>query len=574
MRLALFALLALAGCVPRQFGADVSHDVGKPVAQPSQWISHSPDLVQIWLREPANAQVPADHPAQVRAQAWMDALDAALRRTHPALLDGVPKPEAMVLVNDEVNGYSFSVPVCFDVPVDLGPAAGGTGTIPTIDFPQNEGQPREPEGFACVRADQSVLRALVDTYQAQLRHDGSECELSLDTQGVHLSGACARVPNASAARGLRLRAVSTRLLFTSALFRAFTEEDFVAALAHELAHFYRAHSVAAPAQAAYFYQHDPRDVSMRPARTTDVALVRTGEELRRFGAIPYYFPVPGQSLHRTAIAYALLNPARSGSELARTAPTSCGRIEACLAPCTAFRTLWEDAEARKAVVQDPGAMTQRQREKYLAVEQGFLACAEQLKLEGRGQPASLESDILEQVMPPALVQEARQRIRNARPRTLRAGLEIYGQVVQESEVRYLELAREAEARGLGYYTGEQEADDLSLEILAEVGVPATAATDMMLKALKEYAAPLDPAQWNYEQCRTAHANGWPAVPPVGDWSAFHHSTCYRVYNLAREARAHRYQPDPAKRPAFRESWEDIQRSFADRDEPHLGTPRR
>jgi hypothetical protein len=99
---------------------------------------------------------------------------------------------------------------------------------------------------------------------------------------------------------------------------------------------------------------------------------------------------------------------------------------------------------------------------------------------------------------------------------------------------------------LGFYTIEQEADELGLELLAQVGIPASAAVDMMLTT----ATLIDPAQEPggipAAECKALREAGWKdeggtaVTVPVGNPADAHHNTCFRVYNMTREIDAHRY----------------------------------
>jgi hypothetical protein len=104
-------------------------------------------------------------------------------------------------------------------------------------------------------------------------------------------------------------------------------------------------------------------------------------------------------------------------------------------------------------------------------------------------------------------------------------------------------------RNLGFYSTEQEADEIGLEILANIGVPPNVAIDMMLEALKMSTD----NGWNaadeiaWAECVALRdqgfrdADGKLVSVPVGDPNNAHHNSCFRVFNMLREIQAHRYQ---------------------------------
>jgi hypothetical protein len=103
---------------------------------------------------------------------------------------------------------------------------------------------------------------------------------------------------------------------------------------------------------------------------------------------------------------------------------------------------------------------------------------------------------------------------------------------------------------LGFYTTEQEADEISLELLAYIGVPPSVAIDQTMNSLKMIGGlggEPDPNALKWADCAMLRDQGWRdfdgkvAYVPVGDPSDAHHNQCFRAFNLAREMAAHRYK---------------------------------
>jgi hypothetical protein len=116
------------------------------------------------------------------------------------------------------------------------------------------------------------------------------------------------------------------------------------------------------------------------------------------------------------------------------------------------------------------------------------------------------------------------------------------------------------ARNLGFYTIEQEADEIALELMSKVGVPPGVAIDKvlnMLKASGEYGGEGEGAI-GWTECAMLREHGWkdaegkPVSVPVGDPSNAHHNLCFRAFNMSREIAAHRYavaeRPTPPGEP--------------------------
>jgi Zn-dependent protease with chaperone function len=103
---------------------------------------------------------------------------------------------------------------------------------------------------------------------------------------------------------------------------------------------------------------------------------------------------------------------------------------------------------------------------------------------------------------------------------------------------------------LGFYTTEQEADEISLEVLAKIGVPPTLGPDSQLqlhKIVDDMGGAGDDGTIKWEQCSVLRdrgfkdENGAIVSVPVGNLSDPHHSFCFRVFNMTRELTAHAYK---------------------------------
>jgi hypothetical protein len=122
---------------------------------------------------------------------------------------------------------------------------------------------------------------------------------------------------------------------------------------------------------------------------------------------------------------------------------------------------------------------------------------------------------------------------------------------------------EATKRQLGYYTIEQEADEIALEFLALAGIPPTAAVNAWFnlssklnsRTTSKPAIPMD-------ECLRLRQNNWldekgqQIFVPVGDYRESHHSWCYRIRNLEAEIAAHKYVIQPRTIPVT--NWKLIQ----------------
>lgn len=124
----------------------------------------------------------------------------------------------------------------------------------------------------------------------------------------------------------------------------------------------------------------------------------------------------------------------------------------------------------------------------------------------------------------------------------------------------LEILQAAYDAKLGHYTTEQEADELAVEILSNLGLGAETAVDVEMAFLPEEE---DLGGWvlGRDRCEKMRANNWvdpdgyynSLVLPIGNYSEQHHSACFRAFNASREIAAHGYQRR-AKSPLDTSNW--------------------
>jgi hypothetical protein len=111
------------------------------------------------------------------------------------------------------------------------------------------------------------------------------------------------------------------------------------------------------------------------------------------------------------------------------------------------------------------------------------------------------------------------------------------------EENWTDLTKLMNEKRLGYYTYEQEADELALEFLSELGIPTQIGSEAMLRLLKQ-SQPNGPLELDYAQCTALKEKNWvdpnskSIYVPIGNLADPHHSLCYRAYNLDRERKTH------------------------------------
>jgi hypothetical protein len=113
-----------------------------------------------------------------------------------------------------------------------------------------------------------------------------------------------------------------------------------------------------------------------------------------------------------------------------------------------------------------------------------------------------------------------------------------------------EVLRAATASHLGYYTFEQEADDIAAEGLVDLGIAPTVMIEKMFVFLKFKGIKDTEFEFGHDTCKRLYDANWmgsdgkPQYVPIGNFANPHHSLCYRAFNLDREIKAHDYKVSP------------------------------
>ncbi len=131
------------------------------------------------------------------------------------------------------------------------------------------------------------------------------------------------------------------------------------------------------------------------------------------------------------------------------------------------------------------------------------------------------------------------------------------------------ILAQAATEKLGYYTYEQEADELALEWLALVGIAPQVLIEKLFALLEYNAQSITDSdlEYGYVRCRALFEKNWKnsegseVFVPIGDFSNPHHSLCYRAFNASRELTAHRFSvAEPTQRFLGEKQWQELKNS--------------
>ncbi len=564
--IALSGVVVACGKAPQ---STVTHDDGKIIRSSlsSNWMimDRATFLTKV-VEATENDALPANSYTTLRLQSWIDKIDAYARKRDPNFLASIPKPNVVVLKTEDANAYVASTAVCYNVKVTYGNGAKSAPNGVYIDKTQDLLDVDIPANYPCIDVDPSDLPGIAE----EISNRGQKCSFTVSPSGITFPESCGTVDPAyrngfTAPKLLLLKTPNWFVVLSGIADLLKNEESLIGVLAHELGHYYRSHSNTYKNEYDFFYtQNEAGNPNHKPTR--DASLETFGKTV--FKASAAYFPVSlipdDNSLKLDPMLYlALGDIARQASSL-----PSCKKAATFEEPMNArglgvmpfampnsintfdqFATLANqclaDIEASETAKLKVNLATAIKSPKWAPYQNN-----PNLTKEQKAQLVSLAQTVFEVVGSDVTLPKTftKNDVLNLAA-SLRANADKIRQTLQK--------AYDAK---LGQYTVEQEADDLSVEILSNIGLGGNAAVDTYM-ALVNPEDGLGGFEIGLERCEKMRANNWNdpegkfdiQILPVGDYSEVHHSGCYRAFNASREMAAHRYESS-AKSPVDPSVW--------------------
>ena len=548
-----FGAVASCGKAPQ---STESHDDGKIVRSSlsTNWIvmDRASFLTRV-LQTTEKDALPANSFSTLRLQSWIDKIDAYARKRDPNLLASIPKPNVIVLKTSEANAYVASTPVCYNVKVTYGNGHKSAPNGVYIDKSLDLLDVDIPPNFPCINTEVSDLPAIAE----EISKRGQSCSFKVSPDGIQIPSSCGTVDPAykggfTASKLFLLKTPNWFVVLSGIVDLLKNEESLVGVLAHELGHYYRSHSNVYKNEYDFYYtQKEAGNPNHKPVR--DESLENFGRSV--FKASALYYPISlipeSQNFKLDPILFLLVGdiarqagdlssckkaalyespmPARDLGAMPFGLPVNVGTYESFVA--FANQCL-EDIEATEKIRDKINLRVSLKAPKWAP----FLKNAAYTK-EQRVQFQSQVETVFE-----VLGSNVTLPIKFTKNDVLNMAV-----AMRANANRVRDTLQKAYDEKLGQYTAEQEADDLSVEILSKIGLGGETAVDTYM-ALVNSSEGLGGFEIGLKRCEQLRANGWNdpegifdiQILPVGDYSEVHHSGCYRAFNAAREVKAHNY----------------------------------
>lgn len=565
---ALAALTAVHCSSESDIGtSEADHTAGEYIHENSIYAWAEPDYDEFeTLKSNAKPRLADDSVLTVRVQAWLDRFDAVVRARVKA--DGeklvAPKPKAIVYSDPEtVNAWVSWIPACVG-DLDRTPAGeqGADASAPTTSDAGDAGDAGAPTLEPALVERKKVSR--FSSYRACLTPknwpsigedftswwNGSKpaCTLSAGKEGLVVGGEGCEIASREVvpARGV-MWATGSGIHVTSRILSELSENAFVVVIAHELGHYYRAHGSAAYSEKYQFwYQRDVHE-PVRPLPAEDASKLES--QVRRLSASSTLPNVPGQMVSSRTAAWFVSYGFR---EFVKP-------IEACKGPAESLNEDWV-SNFRYGY----GKPSERERAAYLDFETRLLSCAASVPA-----PSLVTNKLMSSLRSQFPSVTDTDVVLTGSFKELIDSVDVIGRRLEEEEAV---LREHLQKNHIGWYTTEQEADDMAMELATLAGLTPTQVLEGWVEAMEAFDRVYPSTYGNdgkigVAECKELYANAFvktnhdgskeQVYVPIGNLSDKHHSDCYRLFNLWRENEVHAYESAPAPAP-LSPAWTEIQ----------------
>lgn len=583
-------------CAPRSYNtATVTHFADRVAVgrHPTHWIDVTLDQYATTQGKPVlNSAI------QKRLQAWTDIMDATLRSSEwgKRYMIATPKPKIAIIKSDESNAYVYAQPVRYPGEVSQpGATSEPSESVEQCALWDEYGVHQgTPFNMPSIPGGNNLLSDVVERQHYYGSKNGFKCLPEWRGSGRVVFEGCPKPKIGTVFNSYCSLQTSNVVTLLSNLVVTSSEESVVSVIAHELGHYYQAHLTDTNwARLGYFFWEKDAKSGQKPSPITDEATVA---EIRKTiveskMVIPsspqgtrYDARILGWFLGKTVFGEGYSDfkysdysqrAGISGTYNRELIIKKCRSIHSNLSDCDTLGTLVHAPDWRWLVESKfSEEWSDRQIAMYKPVEEIFAKFADKLVVESDAVTTVASDTISTKSLEDSssLMNPVQARVRQqlfgdksgVRIPLLRYLSEVakgVHDISRQHEERFAALRK----RGIGWYTSEQEADEIAVELASGVGIEPNQVSQSFLEMLKERENALG---LSYAECKKLQENHFGlrsgSVTPVllTDWFDIHHDICYRVFNIEREIVSHKFEVKKDRIPQFSTSWSDEQKALS------------
>lgn len=532
------------------------HKQGQYISKPYRWLYYQLSEAEILTYMKAKYGRSAEDvqgPVTERIQFLAERIHVILKSKHPDQLSFVPDPLVKVIKSDIPNAFSDGVDVCYSGPIKYGNSniersaklnykvnqmyfnskhspfttSSYTGPCRTINVPPNE--------FASYLYDK--LRG--------------SCTASLLRSGnISIPQGCLKdtIPS-GVYSGVSFKTTQNLITITTSFLKELLkEEELIFVLAHELTHYYKAH-YAFSDRYGYFYKKSRESVKSFPRRYDFSLGYQALEDANTF----IFHQVPKARLHSSLFqsSRTTINP----ELVCKNEPCSndCREYEQFL-KSTEFHSMTEKEQCGLICTDSSGYFP------YVDLEPKFFESYKKFENKLIKCGANLTLDQFSKVDLERLLNYSSNNIKREIFNSINKSMTLSDFLLDVSmrSFYYDSVTRKQNydkinQENLGFYTLEQEADEVALDIVNAIGVNPNYAVDFERRQLKtnykgasagfyqvtqsECVPYLNQDFSNYDQLK---------FPPIGNILDPYHNHCTRIFNMLTQISVQNYMGSNAK----------------------------
>ncbi len=448
--------------------SEVKHQMGAITRgdAPILWRGRSIDEE---IAKNSDRYLPLNHPATERVRYWTETLDNIVREQFGPTLAAVPKPSALVVRQRDANAYVESERVCFKASLKRAGTADKNPLPPEQPLQLQDGSLNiAPSWKDC--ADKSLSSNDRASLIKAFNTAATKCRLSEKNQSIEASDNCftddVTLKKYSSAATISFNATKPIIFVQMGMILQANDLELATVIAHELGHYYRAHPSTLLPAVSYFFRHTQYTAQGIPSPAPE--LESLSDRWRRSFRMSLY-RAPQK---RTDIHPAMMRKYRQWMQFLRD---QCAEKN-CSTSCKNAYQMSLDFPDTYGAAEQGEVMDAGEEKFYQDFSTQVLTCGVDLPVSSYifVEPSfilGIETNTLPNDTGGA--KNFTEQLRHA------------SQVVTNIEKDVLDLQAQVEKEQLGWYTEEQEADDILLEIAQMAGIPLSNATSYRVKALTQ-----------------------------------------------------------------------------------------
>ncbi|MBQ48605.1 MAG: hypothetical protein CMP10_14455 [Zetaproteobacteria bacterium] len=547
----VLVLLILHSCGRENRDSKVKHDLGKFIPstfQPYFWQAVDPEkFLADTLNDPSGVKN-----RFIFTGNMVDYLNQWITAAHEIVVKetdqtNITKPKLVIYKSKDINAYVTSANFCIDIEMKFSDS-NSTKTKEEVGIKLN-GEFKSP--FVKCYDSKIDAKSIIESILPQkwptcYKFTG----LAGQDQAVEISDSCI---NDNYLKRIRkeygsiekfsMNLTPNIIFISSQLIQEFTEEETLSIIAHELAHYYRGHSLYLKENESFIYQIDQAsNPTAKPSETKDKSLRRIARNLKEGLAIDTeYFPAPkGALFHPRIYSYLKFN---IGSLISRSCTD-----QKCRQACYRLQTDIFYNDSQNLLIYFPEQRVDFKSDKnrifYHKYEQMVEACLLHIKTE------NIDQFSRQTLKAPTYYLFKADKIDFNSSEVLLEIIQKHSdnliQYYADYQLEVDNIIEQANKARLGIYTDEQEADDIATEFMYRLGLNNKPLIEVFIKfqeILDARRTTIKPGQRNHQECRQEYEMGFPNFIPIADYIDPHHDACFRAYNIYREQKAHSKQLD-------------------------------